>query len=236
VQEALSSLAAAKRRLQDREIEFENLFGYQAPKRLRIRVDKNLLPRTMKQARSLAMNGAAANASRWNATAASHEAVGVERSWLPRINLVGRADMAFDPDPNVDRVDDFSVLLRARVPIFDMTIKQKASQARAEALRKSYEAQDIARSEGSAAASLFSARKELMTQISALSKQAKAAESAVSAMIIERKIGLRTTLDLLQTAENVTIAKVDLEEARFVADRAAFDLLGRIGSLGPFKN
>lgn len=222
----------ASRQLANSELAFEKFNGFQAPGKLDVAAQKLKLPASASDAADRAMaNSPLPRMAAHLQSAADFSVESARGAFLPTLDLVGKYTRTFDPTPAVKTVNNYSLLLRLRLPIFDATLQPNLDKARAEALQKSYDRQDTIRSVMIGARKYFNDYKSLKTQVGRLEARVKEATKAQAAMQEEMKAGLHTVLDLIQTQRNLISAEQSLADARYLRDMSAFNLLGTMGDL-----
>lgn len=222
----------AMRQLADSELAFEKFNGFQAPAKLDAAAAKLKLPASADEAADRAMaNSPLPKMAAHLQNAADFSVESARGAFFPTLDLVGKYTRTFDPTPAVKTVNNYSLLLRMRLPIFDATLQPNLDKARAEALQKSYDRQDTVLSVTTGARKYFNNYKSLRAQVGRLEARVKEAAKAQSAMQEEMKAGLHTVLDLIQTQRNLISAEQSLADARYLRDMSAYNLLGTLGDL-----
>lgn len=222
----------ASRQLQNSELAFEKFNGFRAPAKLNTAAAKLKLPASATDAADRAMaNSPLPKMAAHLQNAADFNVESARGAFFPTIDLVGKYTRTFDPSPAVKTVNNYALLLRMRLPIFDATLQPTLDKARAEALQKSYDRQDTVLSVTTGARRYFNDYKSLKSQVGRLEARVKEATKAQAAMQEEMKAGLHTVLDLIQTQRNLISAEQSLADARYLRDMSAFNLLGTMGEL-----
>lgn len=222
----------ATRQVAGSELAFQKFNGFQAPAKLDIAAARLKLPASAGDAADRAMaNSPLPRMAAHLQGAADFNVESARGAFFPTVDLVGKYTRTFDPTPAVKTVNNYALLLRMRLPIFDATLQPNLDRARAEALQKSYDRQDTVLSVTTGARKYFNDYKSLKVQVGRLEARVKEAAKAQSAMQEEMKAGLHTVLDLIQTQRNLISAEQSLADARYLRDMAAFNLLGTMGDL-----
>ncbi len=222
----------ASRQLANSELAFEKFNGFQAPSKLDVAAQKLKLPASASDAADRAMaNSPLPKMAAHLQNAADFNVDAARGAFLPTLDLVGKYTRTFDPTPAVKTVNNYALMLRLRLPIFDATLQPTLDKARAEAMQKSYDRQDTIRSVTIGARKYFNDYKSLKAQVGRLEARVKEANKAQAAMQEEMKAGLHTVLDLIQTQRNLISAEQSLADARYLRDMSAFNLLGTMGEL-----
>lgn len=222
----------AGRQVADSEIAFEKFNGFAAPAKLTLVASRLKLPASASAAADRAMaNSPLPKMAAHLQSAADFNVKSAEGAFYPTIDLVGKYARTFDPAPSVKTVNNYSVLLRMRLPIFDATLQPSLDRARAEALQKSYDRQDTVLNVTMSARKYFTDYKALRAQVGRQEARVAQALKAQKAMEEEMKAGLHTVLDLIVTQRNLISAEQGLAETRYLRDMAAFNLLATSGDL-----
>jgi outer membrane protein TolC len=222
----------ASRQLSDSELAFEKFNGFRAPAKLNVAAAKLQIPASAADAADRAMaNSPLPKMAAHLQSAADFSVESARGAFFPTIDLVGKYTRTFDPAPAVKTVNNYAVMLRMRLPIFDATLQPNLDRARADALQKSYDRQDTMLSVTMGARKYFDGYKSLKIQVGRLEARVGEASKAQSAMQEEMKAGLHTVLDLIQTQRNLISAEQSLADARYMRDMSAFNLLATMGDL-----
>ncbi len=222
----------ATRQLENSELAFEKFNGFRASGKLDVAAAKLKLPASATEAADRAMaNSPLPKMAAHLQNAADFSVESARGAFFPTLDLVGKYTRTFDPTPAVKTVNNYALMLRMRLPIFDATLQPNLDKARAEALQKSYDRQDTVLSVTTSARKYFTDYKSLKSQVGRLEARVKEATKAQAAMQEEMKAGLHTVLDLIQTQRNLISAEQSLADARYLRDMSAFNLLGTMGEL-----
>lgn len=231
--EAARALAAqAVSTLKGSELDYRKLTGRAPPARLALAPPQDKLPQTSAMAASLAQGNSPLLKMAFHLEKeAEYKAKSADGLRYPTLDLVGRYTRTLDPSPLVDRVDNYAVLLRLRLPIFDHTIQPTIDIARAEAAQRRYDRQDTTLAVSIEAKKQYETFHALTKQVASLRRQVKQAETAASATRAEMETGVRTIAELLEAEQNLLSANVSLAQARYTRSMSVFRLLAIMGSL-----
>ena len=157
-----------------------------------------------------------------------------EGALLPSVDLEGRAQRAWtdggtqDGGPN----DTLSATLRLTVPIYQGGRTTSQIRQSIEVLGQRRLELDVAREQVRAAIySAFGGLEAARAQIEASIAQVAAAQVALSGTIEEQRVGQRTTLDVLNTQEELIDARISEVNARRDLVVASYSLASALGRL-----
>jgi outer membrane protein len=222
------------------EIDYRRFIGEKPTADLSVRVPSDRIPASADAAEKRALTNSplprmAAHLER----SADYRVRATAANFAPTVDLVGRYTRTFDPSPPVDRVDNYALLVRLRMPIFDASLTPALSAARAEAAQRRYDRIDTVRSLAAEARKQYELHHSLAAQARSLDRQVQLAQRAVAAVQIEIKAGVRTVSELLDADEDLLSARVALAGAHYDGNLAAFRLLATTADLdegGPHGN
>ncbi|MCJ8510368.1 TolC family protein [Rhizobium lemnae] len=232
LQRALAAQKQAIASLQTAELSYVQFSGSRLGKRVHIEVPTRKLPTSAQQAaeRAQAQNPQVQMAYHLEREA-EYKARAAAGRYLPTVSLVGRYSRAFDTTPQINRVDNSAILVRATVPIFDPTIGPTADIARTQALQRRWDRQDATLALGMEARKQFELFKSANAQLQDIQRQQVRAKAAVAAMRMEIEAGERTVSDLLDAQQMTVQAALALADAHYVRSVSAFRLLATMGIL-----
>jgi outer membrane protein len=231
--EAARALAAeAAGTLKSSELDYRKLTGRSPPARLALAPPEDKLPQTSAMAAARAQGNSPLLKMAFHLEKeAEYKAKSADGLRYPTLDLVGRYTRTLDPSPLVNRVDNYAVLLRLRLPIFDHTIQPTIDVARAEAAQRRYDRQDTMLSVSVEAKKLHEVFHALTKQVASLRRQVKQAETAATATRAEMETGIRTIAELLEAEQNLLTANIALAQARYTRSMSVFRLLAVMGTL-----
>jgi outer membrane protein len=194
-----------------------------------------LLPRTLKQATAKAhVHHPAIGTASFNIDVASFNVKVIEGEFLPRVTL--EADATHRNGGSGGVTDSASILGKVTVPIYQAGEPDARARAAKETLSQRRIEHDLARDQVRQAvvanwASLDAAK----AQIEAADSQVNAQQLVLSGVIEERNVGQRTTLDVLDSQQDLIDARVSQVTARRNRVVAAYALLASVGDLSATK-
>ena len=191
------------------------------------------LPRTLDAALSQALaNHPAILATQHLVDQALFNVKTAEGDLLPKVVLEGSANRRFNPSPTVSRSDSAQVTARLTVPIYQGgRVSAQVRQNKETLGQRRIEVDQAVDNVRAAVVSAYSQFEAASAQIEALSAQLSAARLALQGAMEERKVGQRTTLDVLNTQQEVINAQISLASAERDVIVAAYALVSATGSL-----
>jgi TolC family type I secretion outer membrane protein len=192
------------------------------------------LPATLEAAMAAAgRSNPRALSSQAASRAAGFAARAAGASYLPKLDLrLSHADREDDFQPS-QREEEQRLTVRLSVPLVNAPSWSQAREARAEARRARYQAEDAFRSAQEEAAVAWARHEAEKRRLVALNERVGAAERAAAGVRREYLGGTRTMQDLLSAEEQVVQARIDRERAQADRTSAAFALLAAVGGLEP---
>lgn len=155
-----------------------------------------------------------------------------EGELLPRVTLDGSVSRRYDSAIPGDQTDSASVTARLRVPIYQGGRVSAQVRQNKETLGQRRIEVDQARDNVRAAVvSAFSQLEAARSAVEANRTQVSAARLALQGAVEERRVGQRTTLEVLNTQQDVLNAQIALansERDLIVASYAALSAIGRL--------
>jgi outer membrane protein len=194
-------------------------------------VDK-LLTRSLDEALAMAQRKhPAILAASLNIDVASFNVKVIEGEFLPRITLEGDVSHRVDTG-SADSVDSASIVGRLSVPIYQAGEPDARARAAKETLGQRRIEHDLARDQvRQAAVAAWAQLDAAKAQIEAADSQVSAQQLVLSGVIEERNVGQRTTLDVLDSQQDLLDAKESQVTARRNRVVAAYSVLAAIGGL-----
>lgn len=171
-------------------------------------------------------------ASRANIDVAQSAVAIAEGELLPELNLEGRAQRAWDQGGSGGPNDSLSATLRLSVPIYQGGRATSGVRQSIETLGQRRLELDVAREQVRAAVyAAFGGLEASRAQIEATSAQVSASQVALSGILEEQRVGQRTTLDVLNTQDELITARINEVNARRDLVVASYSLASALGRL-----
>ena len=170
----------------------------------------------------------------YNLNLAQHQVAIAESALLPTFVVQGNAQQSFEPQLDVPKSYNLSVIGQLSVPLYQGGAEYSAVRQAKETLGQRRLELDLARTQVrqgivQAWAQLESVKKQIETT----NKQVKAAESALNGVREEARVGQRTTLDVLNAQQELVNARASVVATQRDRVVASFNLLAAIGRLSP---
>ncbi|MCB1421167.1 MAG: TolC family outer membrane protein [Nitratireductor sp.] len=229
---AQAQLAGAQAQLKTSIAIFMQVIGRE-PKNLRSpKPVTALIPSSMNTALEVARsNHPAIKATKHLVDQALFNVKSAEGELLPTLSLNGGVSRDFDTGVNTDR-DSASVTARLSVPIYQGGRVSATVRQNKEVLgQRRIEVDEAVDNVRAAVVSAYSQLEAARASVIANQTQLEAANLALQGAIEERKVGQRTTLDVLNTQQEVIDAQIALAQARrdlVVASYAALSAIGKL--------
>jgi outer membrane protein len=195
-----------------------------------------MLPRSLDAAIALGrVNHPSITAASFNIDVASFNVKVIEGEFLPRVTVTGEVAHA-DNDTDAGWTNSASVMGTVSVPIYQAGEPDARARQAKETLGQLRIQHDLARDQVRQAivaawAQLDAAR----AQIKAADQQVTAQQLVLSGVIEERNVGQRTTLDVLDSQQDLIDARTSQVTARRNSVVAAYTVLSSIGALSAAK-
>jgi TolC family type I secretion outer membrane protein len=215
--------------------EYERLVGAKPDQVVPSTVPVALLPRTAGEAVRLAeLANPRIGKADFTAIAAGHAATGALSELFPVVDLVVAGNRNDAYSATIDRLDEYAVKVRVRVPLFEPGAIPRIGQARALARQRRYEATDARASATAAARTAFGRYQAGVARANSLARQIGYVRAALIGVKKEAQGGQRTVLDVLNAEAEAVNAEVTNANARYERDASAYLLLASVGRLaGP---
>ncbi|MFK7792789.1 MAG: TolC family outer membrane protein [Devosiaceae bacterium] len=173
-------------------------------------------------------------AARANVDVAQSAVAIAEGALLPTLNLEGSAGRSWTEGGNAPGgpTDQFAATLRLSVPIYQGGRATSGIRQSIEVVGQRRLELDVTREQVRAAIySAFGGLQASRAQIEASTAQVSASQVALSGIIEEQRVGQRTTLDVLNTQEEVITARITEVNARRDLVVASYSLASALGRL-----
>lgn len=229
---AEAQLAAAQAQLKSSIAIFVQVVGRE-PRNLRSpKAVTNLIPSNMNTALDVARtNHPAIKATKHLVDQALFNVKSSEGELLPTVSLNGSVNRDINTGVNTDR-NSASVTARLSVPIYQGGRVSATVRQNKEVLgQRRIEVDEAVDNVRAAVVSAYSQLEAARASVIANQTQLEAANLALQGSIEERKVGQRTTLDVLNTQQEVINAQIALAQARrdlVVASYAALSAIGKL--------
>jgi outer membrane protein len=198
-------------------------------------VDK-MLPRSLDAAIALGrVNHPSITAANFNIDVASFNVKVIEGEFLPRVTVTGEVAHS-DNDTAAGWTNSASIVGQVSVPIYQAGEPDARARQAKETLGQLRIQHDLARD--TVRQSVVAAWSQLdaaRSQIRAADQQVSAQQLVLSGVIEERNVGQRTTLDVLDSQQDLINARISQVTARRNSVVAAYTVLSSIGALSAAK-
>jgi outer membrane protein len=157
-----------------------------------------------------------------------------EGALYPTVTLLGSVERGHDVNGLVPEQSSASVLIGVTVPLYQGGAEYSAIRQSKEALTQ--RRLDLATTRDQARATVTQVWGELQAtkaQIQAAQEQVRASEVALNGVRMEARLGLRTTLDVLNAQQALVNAQVNLVMAQHDRVVGSYNLLSAVGRLSP---
>ncbi len=229
-----SELNAARAALNTAIAVYENVIGHRPSSLGAAKAVDPYLPKSLQQSLDMAAKyNPSVLASHYNVDIASYNVSVLEGALLPTVSVSGTASHRIDATGPGTHTNSASVVGRVSVPIYGAGLPSSRVRAAKQTLgqrRLEYDAamaqsrQDVISAWGGLDAS--------RAQIRAADAQVAAERLVLSGVTEERKVGQRTTLDVLNAQQDLLNARVGQVSAQHDRVVASYTLLSAVGKLG----
>lgn len=230
---ALAQLSAARASLQSSVAVYRQIIG-KDPGNLRTpRGVNRLLPNLLQQSFDIAfVEHPAILATRYVVDQAEWNVKSAESDLLPRVTLQGSSSKNFNSSVTTSSSSSSSITARLTVPIYQGGSVSATVRQNKEVLGQRWiEVDQTVDSVRAAVVSAYSTLQAANSSAEANRAQLRAANLALQGSIEERRVGQRTTLDVLRAQQDVITAQVALANAERDIVVAGYALLSAIGRL-----
>lgn len=233
---AESQFNLAKSNLVTARANYRQFVGHQPKRTLRPGLSiTRWLPRSLNAALDYALDGhPAIQSALHNRDVAAFNVDVIQGELYPTVTLEGSVSqrVGLDEGTNPDDIRSASIIGRVTVPIYEAgSVYSRVRQAKQQ-LGQSELDVDVARDQIRAAVlSSWGSLDAARASVIAARSQVRAAQLALDGVIEERKVGQRTTLDVLDAQSELIDAKIALSQAQRDRVVAAFSLLSSVGTL-----
>ncbi|MEM9329754.1 MAG: TolC family outer membrane protein [Pseudomonadota bacterium] len=157
-----------------------------------------------------------------------------ESGLLPSVGLQGSATRSFDQTTTTGVTDNLSVTATLTVPIYQAGRQSAIVRQNKETLGQTrIQVDESVDNVRAAVVSAFSQFEGARAGVVANEEQVRAAQLALEGAVEERKVGQRTTLDVLDTQTQVINAQISLTNSTRDLKVAGYAILSAVGRLNP---
>jgi len=231
---ARAALTSASSQLSISRARYVELVG-QSPGTLEVDGPEPVLPKSLEEAKTLAMEIAPAILIAKAGEEVSRRSVKIAKgSFAPTITATANYQFADEPSTFIQRSENFAYGARVNLPIFQGGAR--LSQVRQAKANNDADRQQIYATERQVTAQVVSAWEQLLAaraNIESSQAQVEANRLALEGVKKEELVGARDTLDVLNAELEALNAEVSLETARRNASVASYGLMAAVGMLTP---
>lgn len=229
---AISDRVAAEANLQASRASYTKIVG-DMPGTLETPPPLPVLPAGEDEALTVALNqNPQLLAAHANERAAQYAVKGEEGGLLPTVQLKGQYSKAYDTSSFTSRADEKSVSAELSVPLYQAGFQSsRIRQAKQINQQRRLEVLDAERQVREAVKTAWEGLREARGRIVANRDQVRANEIALDGVKQEAGVGARTTLDVLNSEQELLDARVSLVRAQRDQYVAAYRLLVSVGEL-----
>lgn len=173
-------------------------------------------------------------AAQYNVDAAGFRVKQAEGTMLPGVTIQGNVSRETGNSPSSGGIDSnqASITARLEIPIYQGGAEYGQVRQAKERLGQQRILVDSARLEvQQTVISAYAQYEAALASIAANKQQIQAATQALNGVVEERKVGQRTTLDVLDAQQSVLIARENLASSQRNAVVASYSLLAAMGAL-----
>lgn len=230
---AVAQLSAARASLQSSIAVYRQIVGKDPGKLKNPRGVNHLLPNLLQESFDIAFSEhPAILATRYVVDQAEWNVKSAESDLLPRVTLQGSSSKNFNSSVQTRSSSSTSVTARLTVPIYQGGSVSATVRQNKEILGQRWiEVDQTVDSVRAAVVSSYSQLQAASASAEANRAQLRAANLALQGSIEERRVGQRTTLDVLRAQQDVITAQVALATAERDIIVAGYALLSAIGRL-----
>ena len=229
--QAQVSLASAN--LKSSEAVYRQIIGNNPTKLSNVKGVAPLLPKSTNSGISIALaEHPAIKSTQHIVDQALFNVKAAESGLLPRVDLQGSATRNYDTSSTISRTDNASVTATLTVPIYQAGQQSATIRQSKEVLgQRRIEVDQSVDNVRAAVVSAFSQYQGARAAIEANRTQLSAANLALQGAVEERKVGQRTTLDVLDTQTQVINAQIALSNSSRDLKVAGYAILSAVGRL-----
>jgi len=191
------------------------------------------LPSSREETVSLAeSNNPTVIAAEFSESAARNAVDAVRGEMLPSANLRGTLSRTYEPSSQADRQDGASVTASVTIPLYQAgSVESRVREARQTAGQRRIQIEESRRQVVENAIRAWEGLTTARATIESRQSQVRASEIALEGVRQEALVGSRTTLDTLDSEQELLDARVQLVQAQRNEMVAAFSVLSATGQL-----
>jgi outer membrane protein len=193
----------------------------------------SLVPSSLTTALAIALKEHPAIVSaQYNVDAASFQVSAAEGELLPNVSLEGSVSRRWESSTGANTVDSASLVGRVSVPIYQAgSVSSRIRQAKEVLGQRRLELDSFREQVRASVVSSYNSLLASRASADAARKQVSAQRLALEGVTEEQKVGQRTTLDVLNSQQELIEARVTQVTAERDTVVASFSLLSSIGKL-----
>ena len=224
--------SAAKAQLKSSQAIYRQIVGKEPGKLTMPKAAVAKIPSSLDQALQIAYaQHPAILATRHLVDVAMYNVKSAESSFLPTISLQGKLSKDYDVAKNTDR-ESASIMANLNIPIYQGGKASATVRQNKETLgQRRIEVDQAVDNVRAAVVSAYSQLEAARASAEGYDAQLRAAQIALNGVQEERRVGQRTTLDVLNTQSDVLDAQILLAQSRRNVVVASYAVLSAIGRL-----
>ncbi len=170
--------------------------------------------------------------AKFDELSARHAIEEAQARLMPRLNVIGQAQQAFDSSGGDNESTSLAAELQLTIPIYQAGAEySQIRQTKETANRARLLVDNTRREVVDSAASAFEAYQTTLARIESLKSEVKSSEIALEGVQQEATVGARTVLDVLDAEQELLDGQVELVQAQRDATVASYQLLQALGRL-----
>ena len=230
---AVAEVSTASANLRSSEAIYRQVIGKKPGKLSSVKGVSNLIPRSISSALPIALaEHPAIKSTEHVVDQAIYNVKAAESALLPTVGLQGSVSRNFDSSPTVSSSNNSSVTATLSVPIYQAGRQSATVRQNKETLgQRRIEVDESIDNVRAALVSAYSQYEGAAASLEANKAQLQAANLALSGAVEERKVGQRTTLDVLDTQQAVINAQIALANSSRNLKAAGYAILQSVGRL-----
>lgn len=229
---ARSDLLSAEGNLEVSRAVFEEVIGL-TPANLTRPTLSPALPSGRDEAKSMAVQrNPAVLSAVYSRRSALHDIDAQYADLLPQVDIIGTASRDWEKTSDGSRSRDYQIAAQLTVPIYQQGFEtSQVRGAKMTAAQALMQIEAARRDASEQALSAWETYQSVVSTITAIREEVRAAEIALEGVQQEELVGQRTVLDVLDAEQELLDAKVSLVQAERDETVARFELIAAVGSL-----